>query len=182
MNILIGNIIMLIGSVIMVSLGLLKTRRQVLIWQTTQIGLMCIGAIFLGSIPGLIANLIGVTRNMLCYFDKMNRKTQIALSVVATVGILAFNNIGWLGIFPLLAAVIYTLLMHIKDVVKLKWLIGGTLVLWAVHDIMVQSYVAFAFDIFSIITCLVGIIYASKKTKDYATVSTKPLSEIKTKF
>lgn len=180
--IIIGNVMMFIASLIMVSLGLLKTRKQVLLGQTLQIGLMVIGSIFLGSIPGVIGNLTGVVRNLMDYFKKLNRWAQIGLSIGAAIAILLFNNIGWIGLFPLLATVLYTLLMHTPNVIHLKWLMIVTNMLWATHDIFIQSYVAFAFDVFSIITCLVGIIYAGKKTKDYATVSTKPLPEIKTKF
>lgn len=170
--IIVGNIIMFIASLIMVSLGLFKTCKQVVTGQTVQIGLMGIGSIFLGTIPGLIANILGIVRNLLSYHSKLTRALQVTLSIAAAIAILLFNNIGWLGLLPLLAAVIYTLCMNTADIIKLKCLIGGTLLLWAVHDFAIQSYVSFAFDIFSILTCIIGIVREYQtKSKTYVTIS-----------
>ncbi len=162
MNLIIGNIIMLAGSLIMVCVGLFKTRRQVLIWQTIQIALMGVASMFLGTIPGLIANIVGVVRNLLSYNAKLNRTAQVLLSLAAILSTLLFNNIGWLGMLPIAAAVSYTLCMNTPDVKKLKWLIFGTLLLWIVHDFAIQSYVSVVFNVFSAITCLIGIFRKEK--------------------
>ncbi|MBQ7852739.1 MAG: YgjV family protein [Muribaculaceae bacterium] len=154
--------IMLAGSIIMVCVGLLKTRRQILIWQTIQIALMGLASIFLGTIPGLIANIVGVVRNLLSYHSKLNRTAKILISLAAIVSTLLFNNIGWLGVLPIAAAVSYTLLMNTPDVRKLKWLIFATLLLWIVHDFAIQSYVSGVFNVFSSITCLIGIFRKEK--------------------
>ena len=98
MNLIIGNAIMFVASLIMVCVGLLKTRKQILIWQTIQISLMGVATVFLGSIPGLIANIVGVTRNLLGYHNKLTRGVQLAICGVAIASTLLFNNIGWLGI------------------------------------------------------------------------------------
>ncbi|MBQ8806002.1 MAG: YgjV family protein [Bacteroidaceae bacterium] len=162
MNLIVGNMIMLAGSIIMVCVGLLKTRRQILIWQTIQIALMGLASIFLGTIPGLIANIVGVVRNLLSYHSKLNRTAKILISLAAIVSTLLFNNIGWLGVLPIAAAVSYTLLMNTPDVRKLKWLIFATLLLWIVHDFAIQSYVSGVFNVFSAITCLIGIFRKEK--------------------
>jgi hypothetical protein len=148
---------MFVASLIMVCVGLLKTKKQILIWQTIQISLMGVASIFLGSIPGLIANLVGVTRNLFGYYNKLTRGVQLAICGVAIASTLLFNNIGWLGILPITAAVWYTLCMNTTDVKKLKWLIAGTLVLWLIHDVAIQSYVSAAFNMFSVVTCVIGI-------------------------
>ena len=157
MNLIIGNAITFVASLIMVCVGLLKTKKQILIWQTIQISLMGVASIFLGSIPGLIANLVGVTRNLFGYYNKLTRGVQLAICGVAIASTLLFNNIGWLGILPITAAVWYTLCMNTTDVKKLKWLIAGTLVLWLIHDVAIQSYVSAAFNMFSVVTCVIGI-------------------------
>ncbi len=157
MNLFIGNAIMLVASFIMVCVGLMKTRKQILVWQTIQIAMMGVASIFLGTIPGMIANIVGVTRNLLSYNSKLNRTAQVLLSFAAVVSTLIFNNIGWLGFLPIAAAVSYTLCMNTPDVKKLKWLIFATLLLWIVHDFAIQSYISGAFNVFSAITCLIGI-------------------------
>lgn len=152
-----GNSIMLIASIIMVTLGFAKTKKQVVIWQSIQIALMAIATICFGSIPGTIANGIGITRNLLSYNNKLNRVAQIILCVIATLSTVIFNNIGWLGIFPWAATIIYTLCINTQKLKFLKGIIGFTCILWAIHDFAMQSYVAVVFNIFTIITCIIGM-------------------------
>lgn len=158
MNLFIGNAIMLIASLIMVCVGLMKTRKQILVWQTIQIAMMGVGSVFLGSIPGLIANIVGVVRNLVGYHGKLNRTNQVIICVAAVVSTLVCNNLGMIGLFPIAAAVWYTLGMNTPDIKKLKWLILGTLVLWVIHDFAIHSYVSFTFNMISIMTCLIGIL------------------------
>ena len=113
--------------------------------------------VFLGSIPGMIANIVGVIRNLLGYHGKLNRFAQILICAAAVVSTLLFNNIGWFGLLPIAAAVLYTLFMNTPDVRKLKFLILVTLILWMIHDFYVKSYVSCVFNAFSIVTCMIGI-------------------------
>ena len=152
-----GNIIMFIASIIMVTLGLAKTKKQIMIWQSIQIALMAIATICFGSIPGVIANGIGIARNLLSYNNKLNRVAQIILCVIATLSTVIFNNIGWLGLFPLAATIIYTLCINTQKLKLLKGIIGFTCILWTIHDFAMQSYVAVVFNILTIITCIIGM-------------------------
>lgn len=156
--ILTGNIIMLVASVIMMSLGLINNKKHFVIWQTIQLSLMALASIFLGSIPGVIADCVGITRNMLSYKNKLTRVAQALICVAATLSVGLFNNLGWLGFFPWVAAVLYTLCMNTKNLKFLKFITGFTCLLWAIHDFSIQSYVSFAFDIFSAVTCAIGIL------------------------
>lgn len=166
MNIFIGNIIMTVACVIMVCIGLLKTRKQVLWWQSVQIGLMTIASLFLGTIPGLIANIIGIVRNALSYNSKLNKITQVLLSFISVVCILVFNNIGWLGLLPMVATVTYNFTINTKNVTKLKIVLLSTSIMWAIHDFAIQSYIAGVFDILSATTCIIGIIYKENNHKE----------------
>lgn len=150
----------------MVCIGLLKTRKQTLWWQSVQIGLMTIASLFLGTIPGLIANIIGLVRNVLSYNSKLNKVTQVLLSVISVVCILVFNNIGWLGLLPMVATVTYNFIINTKDVTKLKIVLLSTSIMWAIHDFAIQSYIAGVFDILSAITCIIGIIYKENNHKE----------------
>lgn len=157
---------MTVACVIMVCIGLLKTRKQTLWWQSVQIGLMTIASLFLGTIPGLIANIIGLVRNVLSYNSKLNKVTQVLLSLISVVCILVFNNIGWLGLLPMVATVTYNFTINIKDVTKLKIVLLSTSIMWAVHDFAIQSYIAGVFDILSATTCIIGIIYKENNHKE----------------
>lgn len=157
-----GNIIMFVASIIMVLIGLAKTKKQGITWQSVQLALMGIASACLGSIPGAIANGMGFTRNLLSYNNKLNRTIQIILCIVATVSTLLFNNIGWIGYLPLLATLAYTWCVTTQNLKFLKGVIAFTCVLWAIHDFTIQSYVGCIFNIFTIITCTIGIVRKDK--------------------
>ena len=64
---------------------------------------------------------------------------------------------GWIGIVLWIGSIFYIFLMDIKDVVKFKILVMCTMVNWIIHDLSIGSYVAFAFDVGTIISNLISI-------------------------
>lgn len=71
-NIIIGNIIALIASILMVYSGILKEKKKILYVQTILIGLFIIGNLVLGGITGAIINALGCIKNILYYIIKIN--------------------------------------------------------------------------------------------------------------
>ena len=65
MNIIIANIVALIASIIMVSIGLIKKKKRIIYYQTIQIGLFVVSNILLGAATGIIINSISCVRNIL---------------------------------------------------------------------------------------------------------------------
>ena len=152
MNILIGNIIMFVASMIMVSLGILRDKKKIILLQTIQIFMMAIGSIFLCSIPGAIINLFACGRNMLAYYDKLNRNNKIILIILSVGCSLLFNNIGVWGLFPVISSVLYISLIDTKDVSKYKLLEVTSTSLWLAHDIHILAYTCVVFDILTILS------------------------------
>lgn len=163
MQLIIGNIVALIASIIMVYSGFLKQKKRILYTQTIQIGLSVLSNIILGGITGAIINALSCIRNILCYRNKLNTKAKIILILLATILSLLFNNLGIIGLFPVLSIIIYTLLMNIKNVVKFKWLIVFTMFLWLVYDLFIKSYTSAVFDFMSIIANIISIIQIGLK-------------------
>jgi len=163
MQLIIGNIVALIASIIMVYSGFLKQKKTILYTQTIQIGLSVLSNIILGGITGAIINALSCIRNILCYRNKLNTKAKIILILLATILSLLFNNLGIIGLFPVLSIIIYTLFMNIKNVVKFKWLIVITMFLWLVYDLFIKSYTSAVFDFMSIIANIISIIQIGLK-------------------
>ena len=111
-QIIIGNIIALIASVIMVYSGYIKEKKKIFYVQTVQIGLSVISNLVLGGITGAIINAISCIRNILCYKEKLNTIAKIILIVLAIGLSLAFNNIGLIGLLQVGSTVTYILLMN----------------------------------------------------------------------
>ena len=164
LQVIIGNIVAFIGCMLMVYTGLIKEKKKIIFVQTIQIGLLIVSNVILGGITGAIINSISCIRNIICYRDKLGKKEKIILVVISTVLSLYFNNLGIIGLLPLVSTVSYTLLMEMKDVIKFKILIIFTLILWLVYDIYILSYSSAVFDFLNIITNLIAI-YQIKKLK-----------------
>lgn len=162
MQIIIGNIVALIASIIMVYSGYLKQKKKILYAQTIQIGLSVLSNIILGGITGAIINAISCIRNILCYKEKLNNVAKIVLIILATILSLYFNNLGFIGLLPLISTITYILLMNIKDVIKFKYLIIFTMVLWFFYDLYIKSYTSACFDFMNIVANFVSIIQINK--------------------
>lgn len=166
MQIIIGNIIALIASIIMVYSGYLKQKKKILYVQTIQIGMSIASNLVLGGITGAIINALSCLRNILCYKEKLNNTTKIILIAFAIVFSFYFNNIGLIGILPTISLITYILFMTTKDVKKFKWLIIFTMLLWLVYDMYIKSYTSAIFDFMCIIVNFISIIQISFKEKN----------------
>ena len=162
-QIIIGNIVALIASLLMVYSGVIKQKKKILYVQTVQIGLSVISNIILGGIVGAIINALSCVRNILCYKDKLGIKEKIIITILALTLSISFNNIGIIGILPLISTIGYLWLMNIKNVIKFKILIIFTMILWFVYDIYIKSYSSAVFDFMNIIANIYSIFKIRKK-------------------
>ena len=163
-NLIIGNIIALIGSILMVCTGLIKKKDKIIFVQTIQIGLMIISNFVLGGITGAITNIISCIRNILCYKNKLNKIAKTLIIIASAICAILFSNTGFVSLLPLFCTIIYTLFMNIKDVIKFKWLIIFTMIIWLIYDIYIKSYTSSIFDFMSVITNMFSIYKIKKET------------------
>lgn len=164
----IGNIIALIGSLVMVYTGILKSKKKILFAQSIQIGLFAISDLILGGISGVVINLINFVRNIICYKNKLGLKEKIFISILSIVLTIYFNNLGFIGYLPLIAGLVYVWLMNTKNVIFFKLLVAFTILLWLIYDFSIKSYTSSIFDLTSIITTFISII--KMKNKKISTV------------
>ena len=120
MNIIIGNLIALIASLIMVYIGLLKNKKEFIFLQSVHIGLFALSNLILGGITGFIINSLSIFRNILCYKNKLNLLFKLILSFLITFLSLKFNNLGLIGLFPLISSLVYLWFMDIKNLPAAK--------------------------------------------------------------
>ncbi len=164
-QIIIGNIIALVASLLMVYSGTIKQKKKILIVQTIQIGLYVISNLILGGITGAIINALSFIRNVLYYKDRLGKIEKLIISILAIILSLLFNNLGIIGLLPLISTVVYIWLMSIKDVINFKKLIIFTMILWFIYDIVIKSYSSAVFDFMNIITNVTSIIQLKKLKK-----------------
>lgn len=157
-SIIIGNIIALIASILMVYSGILKQKEKILYFQTVQIGMLVISNIILGGITGAIINALSMIRNILCYKNKLGLKEKIIITILTIILTFKFNNLGYIGLLPLIGTVSYIWLMNIKDVRKFKLLIIFTMLMWLIYDVVIKSYTSAIFDFMNIIANMLTLL------------------------
>lgn len=164
-TVLLGNIVALIGAALMVSTGFLKTKKQILIAQCFQYGVLSASNAILGAFTGITANVIGIARNLFCMKREFTVPWKLAFIAAQLALLFAFNADGWLGLLPAAATCVYTWFLDLKDERKLKLVIILTVLCWAVYDFLFRNYVTFAFDLGTVVSNTVGIITLRKAEK-----------------
>ncbi len=141
----------------MVYVGFLRTKKSILTAQSVQCLIMGLGNLILGGMTGFMANMVTIARNLFCLKKELTvpfKLTFIALQLALGV---PFNNLGVIGLLPVLAACLFTWFMDTKSEIVLKILIITAQVMWLVFDATIRNYVSVTMDVFTILSNLAGI-------------------------
>lgn len=163
---IIGNVVALLASIVMVYAGILKDKKQILFAQTVQCGLFILSNIILGGISGAIVNFLSCIRNVLCYKGWLGIFEIIILTILSVGLTVIFNDLGIIGLLPMISTVSYIFFMNTKSIVRFKFLVIFTTVLWLIYDIFIRSYTSALFDLFCVITNTISLIQISCKKND----------------
>lgn len=163
---LIGNAIALAGCVLMVAIGFLKKKEQILGAQCVQFALMGAGNLVLGAMSGVISNAVSIARNLVLAKVENNAWVKVAFIAAQTALTVMFGGTGLIEWLPVIAVVVYTWFLDIQNPVVFKLMIIGLQVLWVVYDFYYRNYVAFAFDLFTIASTTVGIFMIRKEARE----------------
>ena len=126
-TIIIGNAVAFAGAVLMVGIGLIRTRRSILLTQCAMFGLMGTANIILGGMTGAVSSLVSILRNVLCLRGPLSVPVKLFVIAIQILLSVKVNSLGWIGWLPIISACFYT------------------------------NYVAFIFDILTILSNLYGI-------------------------
>lgn len=152
---LVANVIGLVGSILMVLMGILKKKKDILIAQNAQLILLGISNVMMGGYVGSIVNIIAVFRNILCSKGKLNMFwILIIMMITITIGVIC-NKEGLIGYLPIIATLIFLLFMNIKDMVKFKMMTAIVMFLWFIYDLELGVYTTAFFDLVTVFSCLV---------------------------
>ncbi|MCQ2575728.1 MAG: YgjV family protein [Treponema sp.] len=171
---LLGNIISFAGAIVMVCTGLLKSKKNILIAQCFQYGIMGAGNIILGGITGGIANFISILRNLITIKFNFTTPLKIIFIVLQVIFTAFMNTQGIIGWLPTVAACIFTWCLDTKSEILIKLLIIIAQLMWSIYDISIKNFASLTFDILTIITNIIGIVMIkSKKPETAASDSSK---------
>ncbi len=116
---LIGNAFSMVGCLIMVGIGLLKKKNNILLAQSVQCLFMGVGNLMLGGISGFICNIVTIIRNLV--FVKFRNTTFLKIFFIVLQFVLSFGTLsaGFISWLPLIAAALFTWCMDTKSAAKL---------------------------------------------------------------
>lgn len=159
--ILIGNLVSLVGCILMVLAGFLKNRKTILTVQCFQFGFLGTANLILGGVTGFVSGIISILRNLV--FFNGRKSTLLKVIFISVQVLLSLNHLhGLIEWFPIFSAVLYTWFLDSDNAAVIKGSIMGAQVLWLVYDLIYQNYTAALFDAFTIISNFIGILMLKK--------------------
>lgn len=155
--VLIGNAAAFVGCIIMVAIGFIKGKEQILTAQCVQFGFLALGNLALGAMAGFISGIVSIVRNLA--FTRVNGTKGLKLGFIGAQ--LLLTAFAWNGrmieCIPVLATVLFTWFLDTKSDVLFKLVIIGGQALWACYDWYYLNFVAFTFDLLTIGSNFIGI-------------------------
>ena len=155
---ILGNAVALIGCVLMVLVGFLRKKEQILPVQCFQFAFLATGNLILGGVTGFISGIVSIVRNLVFARTGGSRNWKIAFIVIQTALTFVTGWPGLLGCLPLISGIILTWFIDLNSDTQFKIALIAAQLTWVVYDWHYRNYVAFAFDIFTILSNLTGIL------------------------
>ena len=154
---LLGNAVAMVGCVLMVFVGFLRKKEQILTVQCFQFGIMGVGNLILGGMSGFISGVVSIVRNLVFARTGGSRNWKIAFVVIQAALTFMTGWPGLIGCMPLISGIILTWFMDARSDLEFKIALIAAQVTWVIYDWHYHNYVAFTFDIFTILSNLWAI-------------------------
>lgn len=164
--IFIANIVIFTGCTLMVITGYIKDEKKMLRVQDGQLFFLALGNFLLKGYSGCIISLLAIIKNEIYLAKKLNQVAKALIMLVAVVMTYIFNNKGLVGWFPAATMVAFTYFLGVGGALGFKIVIGVAEIGWAIYDYSCGNYVGTAFDIFTIISCTIGVLRVMKNDRE----------------
>ncbi len=136
-----------------------KEKKEILLMQVVAYIFFTIHYYLLNAITGTICNILGLISLLIIYYLSIKNKKKdkivlIMIPILLGISILTYQNIY--SIFPIISIII-SLLSFINDDENIIRFIGIISAIgWLIYAIVYHSYVAIAFEIFTIISTVIA--------------------------
>ena len=108
-HLIIGNVCSLLAMVTDSVSSTRKTAKGVLLVQSLSQLIYFIGTVVLKGYSGAVQNAVSILRNFVAIRDIRNKYVEWTLAGLGVVLGLAFNNLGFMGLLPVIANFQYTI-------------------------------------------------------------------------
>lgn len=150
MSFILAQIFALLSSLCLLISFWQKKRNKILFFQILDSSFDIIQYLLLGAYTGGLISLLGATRAYT--FSKSNKKQFLFLFLTLYIiaSIITFS--GWESIIPLIAALIYTVVIWNKKEKNIRLFSILVFILWFIYDVLVKAYVSSITDIVLVIS------------------------------
>lgn len=141
-EVLIANILMVIGEAILFIASSRKNKKTILIYQIVSMLVMTVASYLLKGYGAIVMDVIGITRNLLSINNIASRwLTYFFISAAIVFGLL-FNNKGFLGILPILANVSTSLIIIDRKSTarQVRFVCAFSSFCWAIYNFAIKGY------------------------------------------
>ncbi len=167
---IISQIFAILACILMVAIGYLKHKRNILLAQNVQFILFTISYACIGGIAAVVGNIISLIRNTVCL--KWNLNTPLKVFFIALQGVVTYISLynvwfnflpkqagvdGFMDWLPFLAATLITITLSSKNDMVIKLGCIGSILCFGSYDFILKNWTVFAFDCFSLLTSLIGV-------------------------
>ena len=160
MDLIIGNLCSLFATVADVISTSRKKVRDFLLFQCVGQFFYLLGTIVLKGYSAAVQNAVCILRNLAAVKNLKSKILEWGLVILALALGLALNNLGWLGLLPVVANFQYSLaVFRFKDrevPLKISFLIN--VVMYLVFNLAIRNYVGSAANGFLIVTTILFLI------------------------
>lgn len=110
-NLLVGNVCSLLAMVTDSVSAAQKTVKRVLLIQCISQLIYCAGTIVLKGYSGATQNVVSIFRNFFAMGNQSNKYIEWSLVALGVILGICFNNIGFMGLLPVIANLQYAIVM-----------------------------------------------------------------------
>ncbi len=155
-NIIIGNIISLIGGFFLILSMWVNDEKKAYKHQFINAFILMISSVFFLSWTGVVTMAIAATRNAMVYKDKLTFKWVVVFIAVSVILGLMVNTLGFIGLLPIIAIVQLSLsnyyLKTIKSI-KISFIVNSGI--YVVYFLMIYDFSSAVIEGF---TTLIGLV------------------------
>ena len=116
----------------------------------------------LGGFSGFLTSIISMVRNLIFYKVKSNKIwTSLFILIYIIIGIITYSTLG--SLLPVLATIIYTLIINKNKASYLRWGMLITSVVWLAYNVYILSYSGIITQVVVLISNVSAIIKLDKR-------------------
>ena len=166
-NLLLANILTVIGQLVSFVASTRKEKKQILLVQILAMLIMSAGSLLLKGYSAMVMDGLAILRNVFSIYSISFKGMSQLFIVLAIVLGVYFNNLGFLGMFPIFSNVAISLVYLNKNAsTKMIQLVSAFgCVCWVIYDLAIGAYAGMFLDTVNAISYVYNALDRKEKVK-----------------